>query len=102
MHIQPDYSIPSLPEIPTPPTDANRNWDAASICVAEYGHFGPPIPYGPENEALDPSALSENGFKDVRGYLTEGRYLVIEMNSYALTNPSPTARFHRHGSNSDS
>jgi phospholipase C len=91
MHIQPDYSIPSLPEIPTPHTDANGNWDAASICVAEYGHFGPPIPYGPENEALDPSTLSEDGFKNVRGYLTEGRYLVFEMNGYALTNPSPSA-----------
>jgi phospholipase C len=27
----------------------------------------------------------------VRGYLTEGRYLVFEMNGYALTNPSTTA-----------
>ncbi len=89
--LQPDYSIPSLPVIPTPHQDANGNWDGASICEAEYGHFGPPIPYGPENEALVPSTLSEDGFKTVRGYLTEGRYLVFEMNGYALTNPSPTA-----------
>jgi phospholipase C len=59
--------------------------------VAEYGHFGPPIPYGPENEALDLSTLFQNCFKNVRGYLTEGRYLVFEMNGYALTNPSPTS-----------
>jgi phospholipase C len=80
-----------LPIIPTPHTDANGNYDAASLCEAEYSHFGPPIPYGPENEALDPSTLSEDGFKNVRGYLTEGRYLVLEMNGYALTNPSATA-----------
>jgi phospholipase C len=77
--------------IPTPHKDSNGNYDAAALCVAEYGHFGPPIPYGPANEALDPSTLSEDGFKQVRGYLTEGRYLVFEMNGYALTNPSPTA-----------
>jgi phospholipase C len=59
--------------------------------VAEYGHFGSPIPYGPENEALDPSALSEDGFKNFRGYLTEGRHLVFKMNGYALTNQSSTA-----------
>ena len=88
---QPDYSIPSLPQVPTPHADANGNWDASSICVAEYGHFGPPIPYGPENESLDPSTLSDDGFKKVRGYLTEGRYLVFEMNGYALTTPSTTA-----------
>lgn len=88
---QPDYSIPSLPVIPTPHTDSSGNWDASSICVAKYGHFGPPIPYGPENEALDPSTLSEDGFKQLRGYLTEGRYLVFEMNGFALTNPSLTA-----------
>ncbi|KAN0098311.1 PLC-E protein [Hyaloscypha variabilis] len=87
----PDYSIPSLALVPTPHQDANGNWDGASICEAEYGHFGPPIPYGPANEALDPSTLSEDGFKNVRGYLTEGRYLVFEMNGYALTNPSSTA-----------
>lgn len=88
---QPDYSIPFLPVIPSPSTDSSGNYNAASVCEALYGHFGPPIPYGPENEALDPSTLSEEGFKSVRGYLTEGRYLVFEMNGYALTNPSINA-----------
>ncbi|TVY91411.1 Phospholipase C [Lachnellula willkommii] len=45
----------------------------------------PPAPFGPENENSDPSKLSEQGFKPVRGYLTEGRYLVFEMNGYAVT-----------------
>jgi phospholipase C len=30
--------------------------------------------------------VSEQGFKTVRGALTEGRYLVLEMNGYALAN----------------
>ena len=31
------------------------------------------------------SLLSEEGFKPVRGYLTEGRFLTFEMDGYALT-----------------
>lgn len=71
----------------TPSEDANGNWDAASICQGKYGEppAKPPAPFGPENESSDPSKLSEEGFKQVRGYLTEGRYLVFEMNGYALT-----------------
>lgn len=59
--------------------------------MATYGSSGPPVLYGPENEALNPSTLSEEGFKTVQGYLTEGRYLVFEMNGYALTNPGGKA-----------
>lgn len=32
----------------------------------------------------------ENGFKQVIGSLTEGRYLTFESNGYALTNPAST------------
>jgi phospholipase C len=71
----------------TPSEDANGNWDAASICQGTYGNPPPkpPAPFGPDNANSDPSKLSEEGFKSVRGYLTEGRYLVFEMNGYALT-----------------
>lgn len=71
----------------TPSEDANGNWDAASICQGKYGEAPakPPAPFGPENANSDPSTLSEEGFKQVRGYLTEGRYLVFEMNGYALS-----------------
>jgi len=71
----------------TPSEDSDGNWDAASICQGIYGNPPPkpPAPFGPENENSDPSKLSEEGFKSVRGYLTEGRYLVFEMNGYALT-----------------
>ncbi|TVY16834.1 Phospholipase C 3 [Lachnellula arida] len=83
----PDYSIPNLVEATTPSEDADGNWDGASICQATYGNPPPkpPAPFGPENENSDPSNLSEQGFKPVRGYLTEGRYLVFEMNGYAVT-----------------
>lgn len=87
----PDYTLLSLPVLPEPHQDSSGNWDASFICVAEYGHLGPPIPYGPENEAFDPSTLSEDGLKAVRGYLTEGRYPTFEINSYALTNPGLNA-----------
>ncbi len=44
------------------------------------------IPYGQQTE--ENSLVYEDGFKGVRGYLTEGRYLVLESNGYALSNPS--------------
>jgi phospholipase C len=85
----PDYSIPYIPPATTPMEDNEGNWDSASVCQGIYGEppSHPPAPYGPANENLDPSTLSEEGFKAVRGYLTEGRYLVFEMNGFALTNP---------------
>lgn len=43
------------------------------------------IPYG--NQTEEDSLVFEDGFKGVRGYLTEGRFLVFESNGYALTNP---------------
>ncbi|PHH89357.1 hypothetical protein CDD83_6203 [Cordyceps sp. RAO-2017] len=36
-------------------------------------------------------SVVERGFKPVRGRLTEGRYLVMEMNDWALAVPSPCA-----------
>ncbi|KAF4638055.1 hypothetical protein G7Y89_g2 [Cudoniella acicularis] len=83
----PDFTIPKLVEALTPSEDSNGNWDAASICQGKYGNppTKPPAPFGPDNENSDPSKLSEEGYKAVRGYLTEGRYLVFEMNGFALT-----------------
>jgi phospholipase C len=72
-------------------TDDDGDYIGASVCNALYGNSNPPVPYGPENEAVVPSTLSEEGFKNVRGYLTEGRYLTFEMNGYAITNPSTKA-----------
>ena len=87
----PDYSIPALADTPAPSKDPSGNYNGASLCQAQYGDPKPAVPYGPENANLDPSTLSEEGFKQVRGYLTEGRYLAIEMNGYALTNAGRNA-----------
>jgi phospholipase C len=56
-----------------------------------YPTSQPPVPYGPANANADPSKLVEDGFKSVRGSLTEGRYLTFEFGGYALTNPGKTA-----------
>ena len=44
----------------------------------------PPVPYG--NQTEEKSLISEPGFKSVRGYLTEGRFLTFEASAYALAN----------------
>lgn len=42
------------------------------------------IPYG--NQTEEDSLYFEDGFKGMRGYMTEGHYLVFERKGYALTN----------------
>lgn len=43
---------------------------------------------------MNNSLVSEPGFKSIRGYLTEGRYLTFEYGGYALTNPGvPATQF---------
>lgn len=46
------------------------------------------MPYG--KQTLEDSLYFEDGFKQVIGSLTEGRYLTFESNGYALTNPGST------------
>lgn len=48
------------------------------------------IPYGQQTESN--ALLFEDGSKGVRGYLTEGRYLVFEANGHALRNPNSGAK----------
>lgn len=50
-----------------------------------------PIPYG--NQTEEEALFFEDGFKGVRGYLTEGHYLVFEANGYALSNPGSGRQF---------
>ena len=93
----PDYSLPSIASVPTP----LRNWNApittdgllgaysgnyvgTSRCLDKFNVTQPPVPYGPDNENADVSLLTEEGFKQVRGDLTEGRFLVFESNGKAL------------------
>lgn len=80
----PDYSVPILPEAEVPHTDSNGIFDGSSFCEATYPITRPTVPYG--NQSTDISALSEQGFKEMRGALTEGRFIVFEQNGLALTN----------------
>lgn len=79
----PDSSVPSLPDAETPSTDAQGNYNGYALCEAAYPNDSrPPVPYGTQSKR---SALAtEQGFKQLRGALTEGRFLVFEMNGYAL------------------
>ena len=80
----PDYSIPAMPNASYPSTNEKGVWNGYSVCQAEYNVTRPPPPYGEQDEK---SALwTEQGFKKLRGNPTEGRYLVFEMNGFALTN----------------
>ncbi|TVY24206.1 Non-hemolytic phospholipase C [Lachnellula hyalina] len=87
----PDYSIPSLPDAPAPHTDASGNYDGASYCESQHKDTRPLVPYDNQIDAKNVSSLSEQGFKEMRGAMTEGRFIVFEMGGYALTNPGKPA-----------
>ncbi|KAL2206868.1 non-hemolytic phospholipase c [Sarocladium strictum] len=88
----PDYSIPDLP-VPRDPI-RGANGDILGLysghCSKVYqGHcssdsYVDGIPFGEQTE--EEALFFEDGFKGVRGYLTEGRFLTFESNGYALTN----------------
>ncbi|KAH8648435.1 putative hemolytic phospholipase C precursor [Xylariales sp. PMI_506] len=88
----PDYSIPDLPVPATPLSDSDGNLIGLynGLCSIEWtgscsgSEYIAGIPYG--NQTEEDALFFEDGFKGVRGYLTEGRYLVFESNGYALTN----------------
>ncbi|KYK62120.1 Phosphoesterase [Drechmeria coniospora] len=97
----PDYSLPSIHQAPTPeslPDEPSRYtgnltlgsltgpWVGPARCLSDYKMAQPPIPYGPDNANQDMAALVEEGFKPVRGQLTEGRYLTFETRGHALSN----------------
>ena len=65
--------------------DLSGNYVGAAVCEETYPTNNPPVPYGPSNANADPSLLVEEGFKPIRGQLTEGRFLTFEMNGSALT-----------------
>lgn len=55
-------------------------------CLSDHKTTRPPIPFGSANANQNMSSLVEEGFKRVRGRLTEGRYLTFETGGKALTN----------------
>ena len=87
----PDLSVPNLPPASAPHKNAKGQYDGSSHCESLYAVIQPPVPYG--NQSACVSCLSENGFKPVRGALTEGRFLTFESNGYALTNPGHNSSY---------
>ena len=87
----PDFSIPVLPDAPAPHTDANGVYDGSSHCESLYPVNRPTVPYTSQIAPDAVSSFSEEGFKEMRGALTEGRYIVFESGGYALTNPGKPA-----------
>ncbi|KAK0387603.1 hypothetical protein NLU13_3849 [Sarocladium strictum] len=88
----PDYSIPDLPVPRDPIRDSNGDILGlySGYCSLVYqGHCSSDsyvysIPFGEQTE--EEALYFEDGFKGIRGYLTEGHYLVFESNGHALTN----------------
>ncbi|RCI17139.1 hypothetical protein L249_1867 [Ophiocordyceps polyrhachis-furcata BCC 54312] len=81
----PDYTVPELPPAPEPHRNKNDVYDGSSHCQSLFSHPQPPVPYREEDSRPEMSSLVEPGFKPMRGRLTEGRFLVLEMDGYALT-----------------
>ncbi|KAK6073106.1 hypothetical protein SCUP234_08943 [Seiridium cupressi] len=82
----PDYSVPELPYTIAPHVDDSGAYDGAAYCEATYPTQRPPVPYaGANGSTTSVSSLSEQGFRPVRGYLTEGRWLTFESAGSALT-----------------
>lgn len=84
---QPDLSIPAIPEAETPVTNSAGDYVGSAQCQAKYPTQRPAVPYGQQDSSTN-ILFFEDGFKEVVGYLTEGRYLTFEKNSNALTAPS--------------
>jgi phospholipase C len=85
--MQPDYTLPTLVKAEVPSKDEDGNYNGMELCMEKIGFDPkPPAPYGPENANADMSKTVEEGFRLVQGYLTEGRFLVLEQGGYALTN----------------
>ncbi|PFH57631.1 hypothetical protein XA68_14770 [Ophiocordyceps unilateralis] len=87
----PDYTLPDLPPAPEPHKDHKRGiYDGSAHCLGLYDKTRPPVPYTGEGARENMASLVEAGFKPMRGRLTEGRFLVLVMNSYALSSAPHT------------
>jgi len=80
----PDTSLPTIPEAETPDT-AQGKYTGTSNCEAAYPVQRPTVPYGNQTNKTN-TLWFEEGYKEVVGYLTEGRYLAFESSGKALTN----------------
>ncbi|GAO19824.1 hypothetical protein UVI_02043800 [Ustilaginoidea virens] len=94
----PIYTLPIITAVRTPEARTDNNWSGnlslgsltgpwvgPAKCRNGYAHGNqPPIPYGKANAEQDMNALVEAGYKQVRGSITEGRYVTIESNGLGL------------------
>ncbi|KAF8576244.1 non-hemolytic phospholipase C precursor [Ramaria rubella] len=84
----PDFSIPDLPVQPSPQFNSEGISLGTSICQETFPNAQPPIPFG--TQTRENSLIIEDGFKPLRGALTEGRFIVFESNGFALSFNSQT------------
>ncbi|UNI19383.1 Phospholipase C [Purpureocillium takamizusanense] len=98
----PDYSLPHISSVRTPEPRPDNNWSGnlslgslsgpwvgPAKCQKGFAHGNyPSIPYGAKNLEQDMASLVENGYKLVRGAITEGRFVTIEGNGLALARNS--------------
>ncbi|EFR03578.1 non-hemolytic phospholipase C [Nannizzia gypsea CBS 118893] len=70
-----DTSIPNIPKAEVPSKNSAGAWDGMSKCKARFGN--PTAPWKTQPKTFPPKGLIEQGYKQVVGYLTEGRYLVF-------------------------
>ncbi|KAJ5914606.1 Phospholipase C [Penicillium tannophilum] len=80
----PNYTLPDIPDIDAPAQDSDGTYVSTGTCESTYEVLRPTVPYGEQTETS--SLYFEDGYKEVVGYLTEGRYLTFEKGGYALTN----------------
>ncbi|KAK9246334.1 phosphoesterase family-domain-containing protein [Lipomyces tetrasporus] len=86
----PILDIPAIANHSYPHIDAKGDYDGYSLCTEKYyptlPFSRPPVPYGKQTKQA--ALWTESGYKQVRGQLTEGRFLVFQRGSgvhrYAL------------------
>ncbi|WFD28763.1 phospholipase C [Malassezia nana] len=80
-----DTSVLDLPFVPKASKDPITNkYNGADVCSFKFGdNVQPKVPYGKFNE--EESLRVEQGYKPVRGDITEGRYLTFEVGQKALS-----------------
>lgn len=83
----PTLTDPPAPILGSDSTSTYQDFITEAICKAKYPSL-PVVPYGLQNNLYSSTSMyTEEGFKKVRGSLTEGRYLTFEAHGFALTNP---------------
>lgn len=78
-----DLSKPSIVSAAPPSVTTGGQYNGYAVCEATYPSPRPIVPYG--KQTANDSLSTENGFKPVRGQLTEGRYITFEMNAFAIS-----------------